>query len=359
MKTTRIAHALAPQLPATAARSAQKAAHGLGTFVSDTFEKVSHEVKQNLGAAEQAKALATVAKDFLFGWPGKGSAGKAGWATREGAPTTDGTPQFEKLYAQAKAGANTLPPDAKDCVYLSVEGLYGNAIPGYMDPNDAKLRSLGLDVRALKLDTGAGVATNAQTVRQAILEASASGKQVVLIGHSKGGVDSTAALALYPELRSHVRAVVTMQSPYGGTPIASDIVECPELHTLVDGLAGDLLGASPASLKDLTYEARMAFVRAHPYPSDLPTVSMGSSRLSPLSVLGAGEAYLSGRYHLPSDGLVPVADAAIPGSQVVTLKNMDHADSSLDMPFDAWDPGALTEALVTMALTQKPLAAAA
>ena len=63
---------------------------------------------------------------------------------------------------------------------------------------------------------------NAKQIRDAILEASNDGKQVVLVGQSKGGVDITAALALYPEFKPHVRAVVSMQAPYGGTPIASD-----------------------------------------------------------------------------------------------------------------------------------------
>ena len=40
-----------------------------------------------------------------------------------------------------------------------------------------------------------------------------SGKQVVLLGHSKGGVDAAAALSLYPELKGHVRALITMQAP--------------------------------------------------------------------------------------------------------------------------------------------------
>ena len=63
---------------------------------------------------------------------------------------------------------------------------------------------------------------NAKQIRDAIIEASKDGKQVLRVGQSKGGVDITAALALYPELKPHVRAVVSMQAPYGGTPIASD-----------------------------------------------------------------------------------------------------------------------------------------
>lgn len=52
-----------------------------------------------------------------------------------------------------------------------------------------------------------------------------SGKQVLLLGHSKGGVDAAAALSLYwSELKGKVAGLALVQSPYGGTPVASDIL---------------------------------------------------------------------------------------------------------------------------------------
>lgn len=52
-----------------------------------------------------------------------------------------------------------------------------------------------------------------------------SGKRVMLLGHSKGGVDAAAALSIYSdELRDKVAGLALVQSPYGGTPMASDIL---------------------------------------------------------------------------------------------------------------------------------------
>lgn len=53
-----------------------------------------------------------------------------------------------------------------------------------------------------------------------------SGKRVMLLGHSKGGVDAAAAaLSIYSqELRHKVAGLALVPSPYGGTPIASDIL---------------------------------------------------------------------------------------------------------------------------------------
>jgi len=46
-----------------------------------------------------------------------------------------------------------------------------------------------------------------------------------LLGHSKGGVDAAAACSMFwPQLKDKVMGVILVQSPYGGSPIASDIL---------------------------------------------------------------------------------------------------------------------------------------
>jgi hypothetical protein len=48
---------------------------------------------------------------------------------------------------------------------------------------------------------------------------------VVLLGHSKRGVDAAAGcLMFWLELKDKVVGLVLVQSPYGGNPIASDIL---------------------------------------------------------------------------------------------------------------------------------------
>ena len=89
--------------------------------------------------------------------------------------------------------------------------------------------------------------------------ASRTGKRVVLVGHSKGGLDCAAALALFEErLAEHVRGLVTVQSPYGGSPIAADLLAEPTLAKAVEVILEKLVGApageehfpsSPCSLR--------------------------------------------------------------------------------------------------------------
>ena len=62
-----------------------------------------------------------------------------------------------------------------------------------------------------------------------------AGKRVLILGHSKGGVDAAAALSLYwSDLREKVAGLALAQSPYGGTPIASDILREGQLGDYVN-----------------------------------------------------------------------------------------------------------------------------
>lgn len=62
-----------------------------------------------------------------------------------------------------------------------------------------------------------------------------SNKRVLLLGHSKGGVDAAAALSMYwSDLKDKVAGLVLAQSPYGGSPIASDILREGQLGDYVN-----------------------------------------------------------------------------------------------------------------------------
>jgi triacylglycerol lipase len=316
----------------------------------------SHTASAFTGAlSRDVGALGSAARKelSLFPWPGKGSEGRPGWITRQDpTPTTDVTGQFRTLNAQASHGESVLPPDAGQYKYLVIGGLFGKHLPGYMDENVSALKSQGLDARKVPVDSDASVEKNAETIRKAIEEATKDGSQVVLVGHSKGGVDSAAALAMHPELKDKVRALVAIQSPFGGSPIAQDIETTPIIRPLVNGVVSDLFRGDPASVKDLTYDSREKFLAKYPLPTDVPSVCIASSRLSATSILASSETYMKARYGFPSDGLVDPADAVIPGSHVVRLNDMDHAESTVHgLPgFSHYYPKNVTLASVALAL---------
>ncbi|MBK9031575.1 MAG: hypothetical protein IPL61_09615 [Myxococcales bacterium] len=279
----------------------------------------------------------------------------SGWAqTEQGGARADRSAEYRTTADAAKAGTNQLPPDAKDYIYLVVPGLFTEHYPGYMNDNMARMKKLGLDARMVTIDTDASVEDNAKIIRDAINEiAKAEGKEVVLIGHSKGGVDATAAIAQYPELYEHVHAVIAMQTPYGGTPVASDIAGNARLLGLVGSAIKRLFSGDQRALTDLTYQARQEFVRAHPYDTArMPTISYGTTGGPTVSTVGPAASYMRNQYGLESDGLVPKKDAVVPGSDVVYANDQDHASPVMsaigrgqaDVPAD------IVEALITLAL---------
>jgi pimeloyl-ACP methyl ester carboxylesterase len=304
--------------------------------------------------------LGAIKQDLRFPWPGKGCSDQIGWLQKVQPPTHDVTSQFESLDEKAKAGQPVLPPEAKDYVYLSVPGVTSGAVPDpfYMDSNLDALKDAGCETARAPVNTFDGVEANAKILKDTIEKYAAEGKKVVLVCHSMGGLDAAAALSLYPELKDDVRAMVTIQSPYGGSPVAQDTVTNPVLKS-VAGAAMDLLGGSGKAFTDLTYDARQAFVAAHPMPPGIPTVCMASSRASPFSTMFATQEYLKSRYGLASDGMVSPADAFIPGAQTVTLQGLDHLETTgteID-PFAAYHPADLTLGLVALALKAPPLPA--
>lgn len=68
--------------------------------------------------------------------------------------------------------------------------------------------------------------TNAAQVKEHIKELYwGTKKKVVLLGHSKGGVDAAAACSMFwNELKDKVVGLALIQSPYGGSPVAADIL---------------------------------------------------------------------------------------------------------------------------------------
>lgn len=263
---------------------------------------------------------------------------------------TNQTSRYHTLAQMAENGETVLPADAENYVYLNVPGLVTEHYVGYMDQNMKQMTDMGLDARMAPIDTDAAVTTNAKTLRDEILAiAKETGKQVVLTGHSKGGVDIGAAMALYPELQAHVRAVVTMQSPYEGTEIADDIVGHKQLAGLTTAVLEKAWKGDRRALSDLQRGTRKDFNAKHPYASQVPTVSMLSSIGDQCSGLAASGTYLARKHGRDSDGMVPTDSAVLPGADYVHLQNMDHS-APANYGATGTSPASMQLALVTLAL---------
>ncbi|KAL2892516.1 Elongation factor Tu [Bienertia sinuspersici] len=315
----------------------------------------------------------------------RGSADDIGWLQRDPdmPPVEDGTERFMEILDSISHGVHRLP---KSMIYLLVPGLFSNHGPLYFTSTKTSFSKMGLACHIAKIHSEASVENNARVLKEYIEEIYwGSKKPVMLLGHSKGGVDAAAALSMYwPELKDKVAGLVLAQSPYGGSPIASDILRPGQLgdyvnaRKLMEILICKVIKGDLQALEDLTYERRREFLKKHPLPKELPVVSfhteakispavlatlshvahaeLGQTAKLPVMIpLGAAMAacaqLLQVRYGEKSDGLVTCRDAEVPGSVVVRPKRkLDHAwmvYSSNEQPSEA-DASQVCEALLQL-----------
>jgi len=195
----------------------------------------------------------------------------------------------------------------------------------------ANARALAAEVTAWRRE----METESESESESFDERTAA---VVLIGHSKGGVDACAACAEYaPLLRGVVRGIVTTQCPYAGSFVSSDLLATPTLESLAAAVLEAVVGARPGegdalllpAVRDLTYASRRTYLasHSHPDPRAFPVVSFHTETRHRGSLLFLPAAYARNRYGASSDGLVARRDAEVPGGVCVRfVGEQDHAD---------------------------------
>lgn len=222
--------------------------------------------------------------------------------------------------------------NTKDLVVLAIPGLSTNnwnrvGIP-YLDENLRALKARGLEARRLKIKTEASVRTNAAFIAREIRKEAARGKRVIVLAHSKGATDTTAALALYPDLIAMTAGLIAVQPVFGGSPIADLVSKSSFLSGAVRITFERIFKGEKEAVSDLTRAARQAFLKAHPYPAaKVPTVVIRSSfnRKVSKSVLWANQKLIMRLEQKHSDGMVVLEDALIPGAvKTITLQDLDH-----------------------------------
>ena len=247
-----------------------------------------------------------------------------GWLLREQPAPIDATAEFLKLYES---------PPVPAAPVLLVPGIFTDFYPAYL-----KAVRRGLGARKIDIDTQGTMAGNAARIRDAVLREPVP---VVLVGHSKGPLDIHAALVLHPEIVPRVRAFVSLQAPWAGTPLATD----PKRSRILRRLA-------PAAFFQMSYDQRKLFLRDHPEVPPVPTVALATSARRAGFLLEKTRRYIEEQYGAESDGFVPTVDEQIPGARLVLLRGMDHAAVALSWmrPRAPYAPGRMARAVVALAL---------
>jgi pimeloyl-ACP methyl ester carboxylesterase len=241
----------------------------------------------------------------------------------------DLTPEFQA------SRERSISLDSQNTHVVLVPGFLHEWFPGYFDSIRDWLSSLGLSHESLQTKSTLDSATNADFVEAAILK---SEKRVVLVAHSRGGVEVLHALLRNPALREKITGVLFIQSPFFGTWVA-DFFQFESWerfvktsHLLPRKTREFLFGIWRAT-RSLTALERQGWMHTHHAEIQnlfvgqaLPAITLTSSddrffRLQSFEFFRRMMIWKG----LATDGVVPEKSMQIPGVPRVSLKRLDHA----------------------------------
>lgn len=180
----------------------------------------------------------------------------------------------------------------------------------------------------------------AMTISEVLAETEAD--QVIVVAHSKGGLDVRAAL-LHHGIASKVRGVATFSSPHDGlrfcTALARSRFLLPHVVShLVNGwsrLHGDRNPDSIQALRDLTKDGARELAALELSPADVPGLARvpflsfgfrSAQRRYPRNHVAAVVRHLDGE----NDGLVPLGSTAHGSHQVIVADGRIEHDDCVD-----------------------------
>jgi len=222
-----------------------------------------------------------------------------------------------------------LGPAKRRLKVIFVPGVGWGCFSTWLTPEEAIQKHLKLfDYEMLTVDVSglSGSAYNANMIKNTIMDMPPldSGQELVLIGYSKGAVDTLTALATYPEIIDRVAAVITVAGAVGGSPLANDTNK--ENLSLLQQLPGVTCKQEEGSvLHDLRPVTRMAWLANNPLPDGIPFYSVitfpDPENIS--SAMWNSYRKLS-RVDARNDGQLIFYDQFVPGSTLLAYLNADH-----------------------------------
>jgi triacylglycerol lipase len=309
------------------------------------------------------------------------------------------TPRFRSLLAELKSDMSTVKATcakARELAFLFVGGLFTDHYPMYFTENVKFLREeLGIsNIQSVKIHTEASVESNAIVIKDAVLEfAQGRPRSVVLVGHSKGGVDVCSAIARFHELGQYIFGVISFQAPFSGTFLVDFLKSKSLAQNVLTNTIQNLWGGDGNSVLDIGYDARFKEVvslgtkeirRAIGSAREMevgdtgnifdntrvaeclrvyakvPIIAFAScASFSVRSVRTVANAagfasmapmarIITRRTGFCCDGLVSPCDSRIPYADVVQLDDMMHTEPALYFNGSKYAPGFLTAASIVL-----------
>lgn len=189
-------------------------------------------------------------------------------------------------------------------------------------------------------DSENSVALNAKAITGFIRH---TDRKILLVTHSKGSVDTLAALIENRDLSqagSQIHGWLNIQGSIWGTPIA-DAIERSGIAKLIADVGLALFGGSAQALTDMTLAVRYRYMNDHwaavnQLSRDIRILSFASSK-----DYEQMDSSIKALYRTPfigpvvaramrdqvHDGLVPMSHVLLPGGAFVNAADIDHADA--------------------------------
>ena len=191
------------------------------------------------------------------------------------------------------------------------------------------LKNNGITAHKVQIESEASIEDNALRGQAAIENAQ---KPVILMSHSKGGLDILEALREREDLHHKIAGWLAIQSPFWGTPVADVWTTSDRAKKIADGLL-KRLGGSSRSLLGMRVAERVPYMRTHEHEilrimENIPTVIFASwKRDEPGDWDSPFEPFFRdqmAKSEIRSDGIIPMNSMLIPGAHVIMREGADH-----------------------------------
>jgi hypothetical protein len=229
---------------------------------------------------------------------------------------------------------------------ILLKGFLGDLLPkrfdSYFFDQMRWMREHGIDFLRLEPDSGYGTQklpqNNADAIENAVRAACRNrpDKRVILVSHSKGGIDALETLLHRTNLvDQELAGWIALQAPFWGTPVANWATENRVLNPLVENLLGGLFNGDRKVAASMTLEARNEYMNRNSEAILALTAKLDILNFASSSAPGDASLFGPLRFAIdkiakvPNDGLLPTRSeilkvSGLPCCAYIETAHLDH-----------------------------------
>jgi hypothetical protein len=260
----------------------------------------------------------------------------------------DKSNRYEDLMVQEQAvlSADNIADLRSNYQFLLIKGFLGDVLPepfdSYFSEQTAFFKSNRIEHLRLEPDSGFGTQklpeNNIVAIKTTITELlkNSPDKHMVIISHSKGGLDTLETLLSgVLNLDKEIAGWIAMQAPFAGTPLANMATGTSIGSEIVGVLFDSVFGGDKEVLLNMRTDVRQQYLADHSLEiaelCNAINILSFASQISATdrSLLSANQKLIKVTTHQDNDGVVPqqsaiLTSAAKPCCPFVCTSHVDH-----------------------------------